>query len=49
LQALAGLDQVVTLTKKHKVKIFFGTDLLFDLGFAAKQGKFLAELRGKYT
>jgi len=49
LQALAGLDQVVALTKKYKVKTAFGTDLLFDPELAAKQGKFLAKLKKWYT
>lgn len=49
LEALAGLDQVVALTKKYKVKTAFGTDLLFDEKLAAKQGKFLAKLKRWYT
>jgi len=49
LQALAGLDKVVELTKKYKVKTAFGTDLLFDPALAAKQGKFLAKLKKWYT
>lgn len=49
LQALAGLDKVVALAKKHKVKTAFGTDLLFDAKLAAKQGRFLAKLKKWYT
>jgi imidazolonepropionase-like amidohydrolase len=49
LQALAGLDKVVALTKKYKVKTAFGTDLLFDPKLAAKEGKFLAKLKKWYT
>jgi len=49
LQALAGLDKVVALTKKYNVKTAFGTDLLFDPALAAKQGKFLAKLKKWYT
>ncbi|MGE0056327.1 MAG: amidohydrolase family protein [Hyphomicrobium sp.] len=49
LRALAGLDKVVALTKKYKVKTAFGTDLLFDPALAAKQGKFLAKLKKWYT
>lgn len=49
LQALAGLDKVVALTKKYKVKTAFGTDLLFDPALAAKEGKFLAKLKKWYT
>jgi imidazolonepropionase-like amidohydrolase len=48
-QALAGMDKVVTLTKKYKVRTAFGTDLLFDPALAAKQGKFLAKLKKWYT
>lgn len=49
LQALAGLDKVVALTKKYKVKTAFGTDLLFDPKLTAKQGKFLTKLKKWYT
>jgi len=48
-QALAGLDKVIALTKKYKVKTAFGTDLLFDANLAAKQGKFLAKMKKWYT
>lgn len=48
-KAVAGLDKVVALTKKYKVKTAFGTDLLFDGQLAAKQGKFLAKLKKWYT
>ncbi len=48
-QALAGMDKVVALTKKHKVKTAFGTDLLFDAKLAAKEGKFLTKLKKWYT
>jgi len=48
-QALAGMDQVVALAKKYKVKTAFGTDLLFDPALAEKQGKFLAKMKKWYT
>jgi len=48
-QVVAGLDNVVALTKKYKVKTAFGTDMLFDPALAAKQGKFLAKLKKWYT
>jgi len=48
-QCVAGLDKVVALTKKYKVKTAFGTDLLFDPALAAKQGKFLAKMKKWYT
>jgi len=46
---VAGLDKVVALAKKYKVKTAFGTDLLFDPALTAKQGKFLAKLKKWYT
>lgn len=46
---VSGLDKVVRLAKKYKVKTAFGTDLLFDPALAAKQGKFLAKLKKWYT
>lgn len=49
VQVVAGLDKVVALAKKYKVKTAFGTDLLFDPKLAAKQGKFLAKLKKWYT
>lgn len=49
LQVVAGLDKVVALAKKYKVKTAFGTDLLFDPNLAVKQGKFLAKLKKWYT
>ncbi len=48
-QCVAGLDNVVALTKKYKVKTAFGTDLLFDPELAVKQGKFLSKLKKWYT
>ena len=48
-QVVAGLDNVVALTKKYNVKTSFGTDMLFDPALAAKQGKFLAKLKKWYT
>jgi len=41
-KCVAGLDKVVALAKKYKIKTAFGTDLLFDAKLAAKEGKFLA-------
>jgi len=48
-QVVAGLDKVVALAKKYKVKTAFGTDLLFDPDLAVKQGKFLSKLKRWYT
>ncbi len=49
LDCVGGLDKVVALTKKYHVKTAFGTDMMFDPSFAAKQGKFLAKLKKWYT
>ena len=46
---VAGLDKVVALARKYKVKTAFGTDLLFDPDLAAKEGKFLAKLKKWYS
>lgn len=48
-QCVAGLEKVIALTKKYKVKTAFGTDMLFDPALAAKQGKFLAKMKKWYT
>lgn len=44
-----GTDKVYKLAKKYKVKIAFGTDLLFDPTLGPKQGKFLAKLKNWFT
>jgi imidazolonepropionase-like amidohydrolase len=44
-----GTDRVYKLAKKHKVKIAFGTDTLFDPELAKKQGKQLAKLSRWFT
>ncbi|MCC0008336.1 MAG: amidohydrolase family protein, partial [Hyphomicrobiaceae bacterium] len=49
VEVVAGLDKVVSLAKKYKIKTAFGTDLLFDSQLAAKQGKFLAKLKKWYS
>ena len=48
-QVVAGLDNVVKLAKKHKIKTAFGTDMLFDPKMAKKQGTFLAKMKKWYT
>jgi imidazolonepropionase-like amidohydrolase len=48
-QCVAGLEKVIALTKKYKVKSAFGADLLFDPALAEKQDKFLAKMREWYT
>jgi len=49
VQCVTGLDKVVALAKKYKIRTAFGTDLLFDPNLAVKQGKFLAKLKKWYT
>lgn len=48
-ECVAGLEKVIALTRKYKVKTAFGTDLLFDAKLAAKQGRFLAKLAKWYA
>jgi imidazolonepropionase-like amidohydrolase len=45
----AGTDNVYGYAKKHRVKIAWGTDTLFDAGLAAKQGKQLAKMKRWFT
>jgi len=49
IEVTDGTDKVYKLAKKHKVKIAFGTDLLFDPTLGPKQGKFLAKLKHWFT
>jgi imidazolonepropionase-like amidohydrolase len=44
-----GLDNAIALAKKYKLKIAFGTDVLFDAALAEKHGKLLAKLKRWYT
>ena len=48
-QVVAGLDRVINLAKKYKVKTAFGTDTLFDPEMAKKQGQMLSKLKRWYT
>ena len=48
-QCVAGLEDAIAATKKYKVKTAFGTDSLFDMAQANKQGKLLAKLKRWYT
>lgn len=48
-KAVAGVEKVVGLAKKYKVKIAFGTDMQWDPTLAPKQGKFLAKLKKWFT
>ena len=49
LKAVAGIDNVVALAKKHKVNIAWGTDLQFDPSLLPKQGKFLTKMSKWFT
>jgi len=49
LAMIAGTDNAYRLAKKYNIKTGFGTDVLFDAGFAEKQGKQLAKLKKWYT
>jgi len=49
IQVTDGTDKVYKLAKKYKVKVAFGTDLLFDPTLGPKQGKFLAKLKRWFT
>jgi len=46
---VSGLGKVIQLAKKYKIKVAFGTDMLFDPETAKKQGKFLAKMKKWYT
>ncbi|OBK30949.1 hydrolase [Mycobacterium asiaticum] len=48
-QMVAGTDTAYELAIKHKVKIAFGTDTLFDAGLARRQGAQLAKLTRWFT
>ena len=49
LQMVAGTDTAYKLAKKHKVKLAFGTDTLFDAKLASRQGAQLAKLTRWFT
>lgn len=49
VQMTAGTDRAYELAKKHKVKVAFGTDTLFDAKLATRQGAQLAKLARWFT
>ncbi len=49
LMVSSGTENAIALAKKHKVKLAWGTDTLFDAGLAAKQGKQLAKMARWFT
>jgi len=48
-ECVAGLDKVVPLAKKHKVRIALGTGFQWDPSMGPKQGKFLAKMKKWFT
>jgi imidazolonepropionase-like amidohydrolase len=49
LQVIAGTDNTVALAKKHKLKMAFGTDMLFSPVVATLQGGELVKMRKWYS
>ena len=48
-QVFAGTEQTVALAKKYKLKMAFGTDILFSAAGATRQGELLASMGKWYT
>jgi imidazolonepropionase-like amidohydrolase len=44
LQVIAGTERTIALAKKHKLKMAFGTDILFSAAAAARQGAELTKM-----
>jgi imidazolonepropionase-like amidohydrolase len=49
LQMVRGTDAAFALAKKYKIKVAWGTDILFDARAAAAQGPALARMVRWYT
>jgi imidazolonepropionase-like amidohydrolase len=49
LQMFAGTDNAYRLAKKYKLKVAWGTDILFEPKLVAKQGAILATMTRWYT
>jgi imidazolonepropionase-like amidohydrolase len=49
LQVFAGTETTVALAKKYKLKMAFGTDILFSTETATRQGGELAKMRKWYS
>jgi imidazolonepropionase-like amidohydrolase len=49
LQVIAGTESTVALAKKYRLKMAFGTDLLFSPAAAARQGAELTKMRKWYS
>jgi imidazolonepropionase-like amidohydrolase len=48
-QVVSGTDRVYALAKKYKIKVAFGTDVLFSQALAERQGNYLADMTRWYT
>lgn len=48
-EVIAGTDRIYALAKKYKLKVAFGTDVLFSEALARRQGALLAGLTRWYT
>jgi imidazolonepropionase-like amidohydrolase len=49
LEVFAGTERTIALAKKYKLKMAFGTDLLFSPAAATRQGAELAKMRKWYS
>jgi imidazolonepropionase-like amidohydrolase len=49
IEVFAGTDRTFALAKKHRIKMVFGTDILFSRQLARRQGELLAKLARWYT
>lgn len=48
-EVLAGMENTYRLAKKHKLKVAFGTDVLFSPALAKRQGALLTSMTRWYT
>jgi len=49
MQVITGTERTVALAKKYKLKMAFGTDVLFSEAWAARQGADLVKMRKWYS
>lgn len=49
LQVSAGTDNAIALAKKHKLKLAWGSDILFNPAMVSRQGGILASMTRWYT
>lgn len=49
VEVFAGTDKTITLAKKYKIKVAFGTDILFSPQLAQRQGELLVKFTRWYT